>query len=102
MSYSPAQQEPQLPQKQRRKIQPLWRLLIGAAAIPGLFFLLAGHKAVQDINAYYFKTPSSSVSAVDVLVALAATYLLLVAILGHWRLLPWHRILGRGRSGGAA
>ena len=73
-------------QNPERKIAPLWRLCLGVAATAGLALIFEAHQLVQAINGYYFNRPTSSLTAVDMLLTLFAVYLLLVAASGRWRL----------------
>jgi len=73
-------------QSPERRISPLWRLCLGAAATAALAFIFEAHQLVQAINGYYFNKPASLLTAVDMLLTLVAVYLLLVAASGRWRL----------------
>ncbi|WMW81834.1 hypothetical protein RF679_06005 [Undibacterium cyanobacteriorum] len=73
--------------QQTQKIRPFWRCCIAAASLMGMTLMFVNYQIAKSINLTYFPTHSVPLTALDVLGALLVTYLALVAIFGHWRLL---------------
>jgi len=69
------------------RIRPLWRVLLACLAIVIAGVTVVGEQAGLAIRGYYFKdygpwVPSFS----DGLAAVVASYFLLIAVTGRWRL----------------
>jgi hypothetical protein len=77
--------------QEQRKIRPIWRWCIGVAATVGMALMVVNYQVARSINGYYFHDPSVPIKALDIFVSLLASYLLLVAIFGRWRLFPHSR-----------
>ncbi|MDR2838005.1 MAG: hypothetical protein LBV49_05475 [Azonexus sp.] len=69
------------------RIGPIWRWLIGLGSVLVLVFLYGVYHIERAIDAFYFHRYSFPVPSIPVIViALAAVYLLLVAVYGRWQL----------------
>ena len=86
MSHARRNPKPSSAQNPRNRIPFLWRLCLGVAGAAGIALIFQVNQLIGAINDYYFSRPASSLSAMDVFLALSAVYLLLVAASGRWRL----------------
>ena len=67
-----------------QKPSKLLRLCAAFAAVAILVLEYVGYKARLGINGYYFHDYSASLGASDVFWLVAATYLILLSVLGRW------------------
>ena len=75
------------PGERARRIRPLWRCCIAAVSLAGLALMGFNYQIARSLNRAYFHDSRVPLEAVDILMALAVVYLLLVAIFGRWRLI---------------
>jgi len=73
--------------QQSAPIRPVWRAVLASLSIVLAGVIFFGAQAGLAIRGYYFKDYSPWAPSVsDLLAALVALYLLLVAVTGRWRL----------------
>ena len=70
------------------QVHPLWRLAAALVALVIAAHEFFSYEIARSINLSYFHDPVVPVSARDVLIALLAIYLLIIAISGRWWFQP--------------